>query len=346
MSLAAVIDETVGGRLARPLSKAAIIAFGLGLGACSGSPIAGTAPSVPLENWQTAAEADHPLVGRIWFPARSAYGSWSDLTEVLTEADFVMLGEKHDNPDHHRLQAMLLKALVDSGQRPGLVWEMIAEDRSDALDRYLSSTGATPRGLGSAVGWDETGWPDWAMYRPIADVAMAARLPQSAGDLSRDERRRVAQAGLQGLTAETTAVVIAGAPWSAEDRDNLEQELIDSHCGMLPASVLPRMASVQRARDGALALSVIEGATTDGAVLIAGSGHARKDRGAPLYLRVVEPSQTTAAVAMFEVVADASDPASYLESYGADAFDAVIFTPRLDNADPCERFRKADSQNG
>ena len=31
----------------------------------------------------------------------------------LARAEFVLLGEKHDNPDHHRLQAEVLRGLTD-----------------------------------------------------------------------------------------------------------------------------------------------------------------------------------------------------------------------------------------
>ena len=44
---------------------------------------------------------------------------------------------------------------------------------------------------------------------------------------------------------------------------------------------------------------------------------------------------------MFEVVAGVDDPTAYMTDFPANAFDAIIFTPRLDDRDPCEALRKS-----
>ena len=66
--------------------------------------------------------------------------------------------------------------------------------------------------------------------------------------------------------------------------------------------------------------------------LIAGNGHIRKDRGVGFYL----PPESTMSIAAVEVIKQKDDPASY-DTHGADF---IFFTPRIDNSDPCEKYRK------
>jgi uncharacterized iron-regulated protein len=85
---------------------------------------------------------------------------------------------------------------------------------------------------------------------------------------------------------------------------------------------------VQRARDAHMAAAMRE-APGDGAVLIAGVGHVRHDVGVPRML----PDGETVSVAFIEVRADMTAPPALDVDY-------VWLTPRVDDRDPCERFRK------
>jgi uncharacterized iron-regulated protein len=79
----------------------------------------------------------------------------------------------------------------------------------------------------------------------------------------------------------------------------------------------------------------------DGAVLIAGAGHVRTDRGVPAYLATRVPDASVASVAFVEVASGAVAPADYAGRFGAARlpFDFVWFTARADDADPCARLR-------
>jgi hypothetical protein len=84
---------------------------------------------------------------------------------------------------------------------------------------------------------------------------------------------------------------------------------------------------------------------SDGGVLIAGNGHVRRDRGVPFYLEGARTSRSqggvffggdVASVGILEVMRGKHDPAAYSRG----AFDYVWFTSRVDNVDPCEKFRE------
>ncbi|HSQ65689.1 MAG TPA: hypothetical protein VLM85_20855, partial [Polyangiaceae bacterium] len=69
--------------------------------------------------------------------------------------------------------------------------------------------------------------------------------------------------------------------------------------------------------------------------LVAGNGHTRGDRGVPYYLAALEPSARAVTVSFVEVNG-ASEPSGYAADEPASF---LVFTPRVDDDDPCAKFR-------
>jgi len=283
-------------------------------------------------------DRDHPLVGVIWDVAAQRRADWGSVRARMASARHVLLGEKHDDPDHHALQARALRALVASGRRPAVAFEMLEDREQAAVDAYMTSH-ADARDLGTAVAWDRSGWPPWDQYRPIADVAMAARLPIVAANLSRAQVRAAMTTGVDALPPAIAARV--ARPLAEDQATALKEELAASHCGHLPAEMVDKMVLAQRARDAALAERMRESAArADGSVLIAGAGHVRNDRGVPTYL-----DGASVSIAFIEVERGANAPADYAVALHAARlpFDYVVFTPRANDDDPCARFAPASA---
>lgn len=275
--------------------------------------------------------SDHPLAGRIWQPQTGRFLTVSELETLLASAQVVVLGETHDNPDHHALQAWAVRALVAAGRRPRVAFEMIDRDRQADLD---ANAGDLDR-LGDALAWNERGWPDWRLYRPIAEAALAAGGTLSAANLpaglTRQIARRAEPAELaQRLGLDTSLPDAAAAA--------LAEEIRASHCNMMPDSAIPAMVRVQRARDAEMADTVATLAHRPGpgpVVLIAGAGHARTDRGVPERLRRIAPGLKVFSLGLLETETGVTDPAAA----GA-PFDAVWFTGRAEREDPCAQLMR------
>ena len=103
-----------------------------------------------------------------------------------------------------------------------------------------------------------------------------------------------------------------------------------------------RMGSLALGTPQQLSASVLLGARSHSGVLIAGAGHARNDRGVPFALHAQEPGARVASVAFVEVEHGTRSPGAYAARFGSKTlpFDYVWFTPRLDDDDPCEKFKK------
>jgi uncharacterized iron-regulated protein len=261
--------------------------------------------------------------GSIWSPRRHAFVDRATIEREAAATRYVLLGEKHDHAEHHRLQRELLAAIAKS-RKPAVVFEMVDVDDQPKLD-------AAPReadAIGEATTWKARGW-DWPLYRPIVALALEKDLPIVAGNFPRARIKGLFHHGdgpsteIDDATKKSLGIDRPLPP--ALERD-LEDELAASHCGKLPKELLPTFALAQRLRDGQLAERMRTRATAGGAVLIAGEGHVRRDRGVPWYL----PAGETYAIGFVELEKDKTAP----DAYG-DLYDAVWFTEPAKREDPC-----------
>jgi uncharacterized iron-regulated protein len=289
------------------------------LAACSTAP----------RTWQESGGAGHPLLGQIYRVADGRWVSEDDLLDAAATADVVLIGERPDNRDHHRLQAEIVSALQRDARRPRAVaFEMISADRQLAMVEYLDAHPDDAAGLGAAAGWAASGWPDWALYEPIARAALANGAQIVAADLSEEQKRAVFDRGARAL--RTSFVRRTGLDRDLALTSNVQDELRDVHCAKAPPQVLSGMYQVQRARDAMLAdrLAAVSGKA--GGILIAGNDRVRNDRGVPWYLARLKPAAPTLSIALVEVEHGQRRPPADLP------YDYVWFTARVEGGeDPC-----------
>lgn len=301
-------------------------------------------PPGPVSEWESRHGRGHPLVGRIWDVSEGRFIDGGTLEERLARARFVLLGERHDNLDHHRLQARLVRAMIAAGRRPAVGFEMLTVDQAPAVERFLATRPADAAGLGPAVGWEKSGWPPWRDYQPIADAAVRAGLPIVAANLDRDGTRAVRREGLAALGPDLVKRLGLDRPLDPATRAEMVQEAQVSHCGHVPEAMVEPMINVQRARDAYMAARLAEAGRADGAVLVTGSGHVRRDRGIPVYLATLAEGATIASLILHEVSDRHTDPGAYelrAERDGRVLYHYAWFTPRGDDSDPCEKFRES-----
>ncbi len=294
----------------------------------------------PLPAWQAPLGRQHALLGRIWDVERERFLSPAELVADLTTAPYVLLGEKHDNPDHHRLQAWVLAELQARGRAPLVAFEMLHPGQREGLARHLGERPGQLEGFADAVGWAASGWPAWQLYEPVFAVPLRAGWPIATANLSPQEVRLVAAEGLAALGPERVAGLGLDQSLGEAERASLAAEIEASHCGYATPAVVASMIAVQRARDAEMADALLA-AGERGGVLICGAGHARRDRGVPWYLAARGAGDGVRAVAFVEVRDGFDDPRSAREGFeGVLPFDYLWFTPRLDDDDPCEKFRE------
>ncbi len=299
-------------------------------------------PNGPASGWDSPFGRGHPLAGKIWDVAAGSSIDAATLVERLAASQFVLLGEKHDNSDHHRLQAWLLRALIAADRRPAVGFEMFTVEDTAALARHLAEAPTDAAGLADVVDWDRSGWPAWALYQPIVEAAIEVRLPILGTNIAPSTLRALKLKGLAALEPSVRARLGLDRPLDPGVREAMAVEIGDAHCGYASQAAVEAMITIQQARDAQMAESLAAADGQDGAVLIAGFGHVRKDRGIPPFLTARHPGAAVSSVAFLEVDEDTTAPEGYAAQFGQETlpFDYLWFTPRVDEREPCARFRK------
>ena len=236
-------------------------------------------------------------------------------------AQIYVLGEVHDNPDHHAVQAEAVSAIAPAA----LVFEMLTPAQAGLVSEAAL---ADPEKLAETLGWQDSGWPDFALYYPILAAAPGAKV--YGAQVPRDETRRALRIGIPrafGAEAERYGLAHELDTDQLADRLNLQME---AHCGALPLDLLPGMVELQRLRDAVLARTALAALDEAGVpvVVITGNGHARKDWGVPSALALAAPEVAVFALGQGE---DGGAPDG--------GFDLVLDAPGVDREDPCLAFQ-------
>ncbi len=288
------------------------------------------------DNWIAGHGHDHPLAGRIYDVAAKRMIAPAELYARLAEAEFVLLGEKHDNPDHHRLQARVIDRLNRKHAAMLVAFEMIDDSQAPALAAHLAARPNDVDGIRQAVDWDDSGWPHWSLYRPVFAAALAGGGTLIGANFARQEARRIAKDGTEAAFPDLVPRFALDRPLPADQAEALATVLRESHCNQMPEHMVAPMTRVQRARDALMATRLLDRAEDSGvAVLIAGGGHTRGDWGVPAYLRRERPDAKIVNLAFAEVDGEFVEPGDYRLAY-----DYLWFTPRRDEEDPCVKFKK------
>lgn len=286
-------------------------------------------------HWLAPLLQNHPLVGKIYSMEQQAFLSETELISALQKTPYVLLGEKHDNADHHRLEEKIFIAL--NGQTPShIVFEMLTDEQQPLINTLQTSD--TLQQLHEKLQWNDQGWP-WEDYGPLIHTAVQKNARITAGNISATLLKTI-------YTQENASSALATTRFHsmqsilAPVRDKILDQVYESHCGAMPKDKLTPMLNIQLARDASMAHAMIlSGEKTDEpqrpSILIAGSFHTQKNIGVPLHLRQLTqlPIKT---VLLAEVSESHEKPSDYATSLDTDY---IWFTPKQLDIDYCAGLR-------
>lgn len=251
-----------------------------------------------------------------------AFATQIDVSDLdrLPDADIVFLGEVHDNAQHHIHQERALVSIVPAA----IVFEMLTDAQAQVLSHPLP-----PRDdLRQQLDWDASGWPDFEMYYPLFTAVPDMQFFGAA--LPRAEARAAMAQPLAEVFAGDAALFGLDIALPREEQEARESLQASAHCDALPAEMLPAMVDIQRLRDAMLAEAALRAYTTTGGpvAVITGTGHARRDWGAPAALALAAPELSQLSIGQFETPPTEPPP-----------FDLWLVTDPQPRPDPCDAFR-------
>ncbi|BDW84372.1 ChaN family lipoprotein [Roseicyclus marinus] len=247
--------------------------------------------------------------------------SLPEIVAAASRAEVVVLGEVHDNPGHHALQAEVLEGIGPSA----IVFEMIGAE---------AARGITPEMAGDAqalafyLDWANSGWPDFSYYAPL--FAYGAEVPVYGALIGREAAQGAFAQGAAEVFAGDAALFGLSAALPEAEQAAREAEQMAAHCDALPEDILPGFVEAQRLRDAALAEAALEALAAHGGpvAVITGNGHARRDWGVPALIARAAPEVAVFSLGQFEAVPEGDQP-----------FDLWALSEPVDRPDPCAAFR-------
>ncbi|WP_339526331.1 ChaN family lipoprotein [Pseudomonas sp. EL_65y_Pfl2_R96] len=239
-----------------------------------------------------------------------------ELLARLAGPSRLIVGERHDNRDHHQLQLWLLQALGEWRPQGSLLLEMLTPDQQVRVNDVRHAS-PLPTDLSSALAW-QPGW-DWNLYGPIVRFALTQPYPLLAANLDMLEVRAfyANPPTLNGSRSNAPTV-----------KDELLAQISDSHCGLLPESQMPAMLAVQQQRDRRIAERLL--AAPVPSLLFAGAFHARKDVGVPIHVLDLGEPEAPTVLMLAERGAEVTPAMA----------DYVWYTPATPAQDYCAQMRK------
>ncbi|WJN60504.1 ChaN family lipoprotein [Pseudomonas sp. SO81] len=262
---------------------------------------------------------DHAQLGQIIDLASGERISPQKLVARLAKVPRVLVGEQHDNPDHHALQLWLSRELAAQRPQGSVLMEMLNPSQQARVEQTQADTraGQAPADTFAALAWLPN-W-DWGLYGALVQYQLRQPYPLLSANLDRAEIMQIYQArpALQGSASTAPAV-----------QEKLQEDIRESHCGLLPDSQIPAMLAVQQQRDRRMAERLA--AAPQPAMLFAGVFHVRKDLGVPLHLADLGAGEGNAVLILAEV---GKEPA-------AGSADYVWYTAANVPEDHCAKLRK------
>lgn len=278
-------------------------------------------------DWLSPQLHDHPLAGVI-VDKDGKQVTEADLMSALGAAQYAFIGEKHDNPDHHRIEADLIAARLARQPGSAIAFEMLDDAQRPLLSKLSADDDLDT--LRQALDWPEKSW-DFATYGPLFQATL--RNGQLvAGNIGKPFIGRIYNKGESMLDGNPRFRSVPLA--SAASREHLLDSIFQAHCRMQARAALQPMLAIQLAKDASMANAMQHARP---AMLIAGGEHARSDTGVPSQLRTLDPKASQLVIQLLEVTAGQDHPLPAMQEAGP--ADYYWFTPAVESKDYCAEVK-------
>ncbi len=261
----------------------------------------------------TSSDYDCIPHNTVLLPASNESISHSALIPKIKDKKVVLLGEHHDNIEHHRWQLQMIIALHTLNPQLVLGFEMFPRDVQPALDAWVAGELTEEEFLKQAR-WDEYWTFDKSLYIGIFHFARMNRIPMIALNVDRSLIRQVGKEGWDNIPVEKREGVGKAAPASQGYRELLagvfmrhgskhgegdKEKSEDALQKVLANPSFNRFVESQSVWDRAMAEGIVAGSRNHNdaqVVAIMGSGHMMYRFGVPEQLNALGASSTSVLI--------------------------------------------------
>jgi uncharacterized iron-regulated protein len=132
---------------------------------------------------------------RVYDTHRQVFSDFERMLADLSQVDVIFVGEQHDDPYTHQLEAAMLDGFRRRGIAVTVALEMFERDAQPALDAYLAGTTSEEEFLKAS-----RPWPRYSTdYRPLVEMAKTQGWPVLAANVPRRHAAAIAKTGRSAL---------------------------------------------------------------------------------------------------------------------------------------------------
>ncbi len=171
----------------------------------------------------TAAASSACLESGGWYALDGARPRAREAPALLADVarhDVVLLGESHDDADHHRWQLQTLAALYALHPRMVIGFEAFPRRVQPVLDRWVAGKLSETEFLAQSD-WDKVWRFPASLYLPLFHFARINRIPMRALNVERDLTQAIAREGWDAVSKAKKEGISRPAPASAAYRAEL-----------------------------------------------------------------------------------------------------------------------------
>ena len=233
-----------------------------------------------------------------FFAASGKPISLARIADRASVANYVLIGETHDNQTHHKLQAELIRLTALRGNFQTVFFEMLSANQGKAITAF-NKNGGLEADLDIAFQWTARNWPVWSSYYQVFYESRLQGLKVAPANMPDDQISDVRIYGTLAFPRRLRNDLNLGK----DDKplveiDQLKAIITASHKIDEPGALA--LAVTQYSKDAYMAFQMAS--NPNNAFMIAGSNHVRNDIGIPIHLANFNPGAKTVSIGIVESI--------------------------------------------
>ncbi len=192
----------------------------------------------------------------------------------LKKNRIVLVGEHHNNRQHHMAQLAVIRALKEAGLQVAVGLEMFRNESQPALDQWVS--GEIDAERFEKIYYDNWNFP-WQAYRKIFEYARNHQIPMIGLNVPREITRQVSRNGFKSLSPQQKDKISEVSCIVDQEYMNYIRKAFGSHAhGQLNFIYFCEAQLVWDSAMAVYTLDYLKKNPDSIVVILSGAGHARK----------------------------------------------------------------------
>jgi uncharacterized iron-regulated protein len=192
----------------------------------------------------------------------------------LKKNRIVLVGEHHNNRQHHMAQLAVIRALNEAGLRVAVGLEMFRNESQPALDQWIS--GEIDAERFEEIYYDNWNFP-WQAYRDIFEYARNQQISMIGLNVPREITRQVSRNGFKSLSPQQKGKISDVSCIVDQEYMNYIRKAFGSHAhGQLNFIYFCEAQLVWDSAMAVYTLDYLKKNPNSIVVILSGAGHARK----------------------------------------------------------------------